>query len=576
MSCDEKLASMKILIVDDTESVLLMMSRFVEALGHQVLTARNGMDALDAWRREQPDMLLMDMLMPVMSGPQAASVIKEESGETWIPIVFVTGVGEEKTLAEAIEHCADDYINKPVNFRVLEAKINAFQRTLELNRKVREQSVRLADYYDQSEEEKRVVRFLMEQLVNLERLADPVLDYWLAPAESLSGDLIAVARTPGQVLHVMLADGIGHGITAALNVLPLTQPFYSMTERGYTLSEILTEMNNKVRQVLPVGRFVAVVILSINEMDRCIEIWNGGMPDQKVLNGAGQVVDTCRSFSLPLGVVPSTAMEFSPKRFYFDTPGYVVACSDGLLEARNQVGEIFGVQRLLAALAEAPEASRIAETQQALNSFMDGKKLHDDVSLVLVRFGGGNAIKLNRARSDVAIDWNFCESKIKKNEVNWRYTLTLGVEELKIINVVPFIMNFVNEIPSIENARSEIFLILNELVENAIDYGILSLGCLHGDAVDENELFVRERSRKQECIKSGRIEIDFSSIDCCGSTILRVRVKDSGEGFDWHHFMRGNDTASSVGAGGIELVRSICSELRYQGVGNEVIAYYSS
>ena len=566
---------MKILIVDDTESVLLMMRRFVEALGHQVLTARNGLEALDAWRQERPDMLLMDMLMPVMSGSQAAGVIKEEAGETWVPIVFVTGIGEEKTLAEAIEHCADDYINKPVNFRVLEAKIKAFQRTLELNRKVREQSIRLADYYERSEEEKRVVRYLMEQLVNTERLADPVLDYWLTPAESLSGDLIAAARTPGRVLHVMLADGIGHGITAALNVLPLTQPFYSMTERGYTLSEILTEMNNKVRQVLPVGRFVAVVILAINEIDRCIEIWNGGMPDQEILNSAGQVVDICRSFSLPLGVVPSDAMEFSPKRFYFDSPGSVVACSDGLLEARNRVGEMFGLQRLLAVLADSSGALCIAKAQKALDAFIGDEKLHDDVSLILARFGGLNAVKVNSNFSVVEIDWDFCESKILNNEVHWSYSMTLGVDEIRRMNIVPFVMNFVSEIPALKESQSDIFLMLNELVVNAVDYGILSLNNLHENIIDRNELFVLERPRRLECIQLGAIEVDLSAIDYFGETLLRIRVKDSGDGFDWHPFMQGGHDEILGVSGGIALVRSICVELRYQGKGNEAIAYYS-
>ena len=157
---------MKILVVDDTDAILLLMTKFVEALGHQAVTACNGQEAVDIWRLERPDLILMDMLMPVMSGVDAAVIIKRDAGENWVPIIFVTGVGEEDTLADAIERGADDYLNKPVRFRVLEAKLKAFQRTLLLNRKVREQADRLADYYDRAEEEKRVVRHLMEQIMN--------------------------------------------------------------------------------------------------------------------------------------------------------------------------------------------------------------------------------------------------------------------------------------------------------------------------------------------------------------------------------------------------------------------------
>lgn len=139
----------------------------------------------------------------------------------------------------------------------------------------------------------------MEQMVNAELLYDPQFEYYLSPAESLSGDLIAAARTPGQALHLMLADGIGHGLTAALNVLPLTQPFYTMTEKGYAISDILIEMNNKVRQVLPVGRFVALVLISIDESAGCIEVWNGGMPSVQVLSPEGVVNHAWKSSHLP-------------------------------------------------------------------------------------------------------------------------------------------------------------------------------------------------------------------------------------------------------------------------------------
>lgn len=565
---------MKILVADDTESVLLLMSRFVEALGHHAVLAHNGLDALACWRREKPDLVLMDMMMPVMSGPEAASVIKKESGETWVPIVFVTGLGEDAPLAEAIESCGDDYLSKPVNFRVLEAKLKAFSRTLELHRKVREQSAILAEYYDRSEEEKGVVRHLMEQMVNSERLADPRLEYWLTPAESLSGDLIAAARTPGKALHFMLADGIGHGITAALNVLPLTQPFYSMTEKGFTLSEILVEMNNKVRQVLPIGRFVAVVLCSINDADGCVEVWNGGMPELKILDQACRVMETFKSFSLPLGVVPSHAMEFSPKRFFFSQPGTVLAYSDGLVEARNHSGSAFGVSRLLDAIDTASAGGRIEAVKSSLFQFRNGREYHDDVSLVLADFGVNDRNRPACQQSGVAFDPTLLERLVADNKVLWRYVLTLGVEELKYINAVPFVMTFVNDIQQLASCNSDVFLILRALFDNALEHGVLGASLLSACGTKGRAECQLERVKRLNRLQDGRIEMDLAGVSLAEQLVLRIRVKDSGKGFDWQAWSAEGESSTSSEYQGLGLVRSLCAGLQFLGSGNEAIAYY--
>lgn len=565
---------MRILVVDDTEAVLLLMTRFVEALGHTALTARNGLEAVEVWRRERPDLILLDMMMPIMSGPEAAVIIKQEAGESWVPIVFVTGVGEENTLVEAIERAADDYLNKPVNFRVLEAKLKAFHRTLELNRKVREQSSRLADYYERTEEEKRVVRHLMEQMVNADRLSDPQLEYWLTPAESLSGDLIAAARTPGRILHVMLADGIGHGITAALNVLPLTQPFYSMTEKGYGISDILVEMNNKVRQVLPVGRFVAVALIAINEADQCVEIWNGGMPTLHLLNAAGDVLDICQSFSLPLGVVPSHSMEFMPVRHYFDSPGKVLAYSDGLVEARNQEGESFGIARLLDVVRESPAGEHVDAAKSALSDFLAGAPHHDDVSLVLASFGVGIPVDTTPSKVPIDVEQINMAAVAASNEIVWRYSLTLGAEELKYINTVPFMMTFVNDIHALRGAQSDVFLILTELFVNSLDHGVLNLDSSLKQGSEGMERYLLERMKRLLALQTGRIELDLTGIRYEGRVVLRIRIKDSGQGFDWARMYAGGIQDMVYGRG-IALVRSLCIGLQYLGVGNEAVAYYT-
>lgn len=569
---------MKILIVDDTEVMLLLIGRFIETMGHQIVLARNGAEGVEAFLREQPDMVLMDMIMPVMDGPQAARKIKQCSAGKWIPIVFVTAVGEENKLAEAIEQGADDYLTKPINFRVLEAKTKAIERTVNLNKKVWEQSVKLAEYYERAEEEKRVARHLMDQMINTERLADPQLQYWISSAESLSGDLIAVARTPGQVLYVVLADGIGHGLTAALNVLPLTQPFYTMTEKGFPLTDILCEMNNKIRQVLPVGRFVAMAFLAIDNVNNRIEVWNGGIPDIILINKDGQQKKVWKSKNLPLGILPTEQLDVSCEGYCIDEAATVLICSDGLIEARNRNGDIFGADNLVSAVAPQPLPERMNALTVALTDFLQGDAHHDDISVVMVEVG--YETKYDFVRSSGVFDYDLFEYIAKNGGsavgVNWRHSVLLGVPELRYMNVVPFIMTFMSQIKGFEGCQSDIFLILTELFVNGVDHGLLRLNSRLKTGSDGMENYLLERSRRLSELASGSVEVELAGVSIEGSEWLRIYVKDSGEGFDWGSFTADDPSTqlSQFYGRGVGLVRSLCASMVYQGKGNEVVAYY--
>lgn len=557
---------MKILLADDAEVVRLMIGRFVESLGHQLVLANDGLEAVDKFLMERPDMVLMDMLMPRLDGSEAARRIKHELGAQWVPIVLVTAVEEVGKLADAMETGADDYLLKPVNYRILEAKIKAIERTVELNRKVREQAAKLAEYYDRAEEEKRVARHLMEQLVNRERLSDPQLHCWIAPAESLSGDLIAAARTPGQVLHLMLADGIGHGLTAALNVLPLTQPFYAMTERGFALTDILVEMHRKVRQVLPLGRFVALAFVAVDFANRRIEVWNGGIPDIRLFDAKGGLLKRWKSRHLPLGILPPNQLDLKTERHTFEQRANLVICSDGLLEARNAEGETFGAARLALTCAGSPAEEALTSTIDSLAEFLGGTSCHDDVSLAIVDLDPAAALPLPEPSNDVT------DLPDLGGEAQWHYALSLGADELRSLHTVPLVMGFVSQIKPLAGATADIFLILTELFVNALDHGLLALSSELKAASDGMENYLLERALRLANLTGGRIDIELDGFNLGGRTMLRVRVSDSGKGFDFER--KGLADSDQPSGRGIALVRALSASLRFYGNGNVAEACY--
>ena len=121
---------MKILVVDDVLSDrMYLMARLIR-LGHEVVAAADGMEALAIFARFAPDLVLLDVVMPVMDGLETASRIRAlgDDGGTWVPIIFLSQRNSDEDIALGIEAGGDDYLIKPVSDIVLMAKMRAMQR----------------------------------------------------------------------------------------------------------------------------------------------------------------------------------------------------------------------------------------------------------------------------------------------------------------------------------------------------------------------------------------------------------------------------------------------------------------
>ena len=134
---------MKILIADDSATIRSALSRLVEKMGYKVIQARDGSEAVELYERECPDLVLMDVIMPVMDGYDAARRMREIRPDEWAPIIFLSSMEADQDLDRAIEAGGDDYLVKPVSFVVLNAKIRAMHRLETMRRKLLDLSSQL-------------------------------------------------------------------------------------------------------------------------------------------------------------------------------------------------------------------------------------------------------------------------------------------------------------------------------------------------------------------------------------------------------------------------------------------------
>ena len=103
-----------ILIVDDSAMIRRIVSQLVQKLGHQPLTAENGLRGYEMAAEVRPDMIIMDIEMPVMDGYEATWRIKSDQRTTHIPVMFFTALGSEENIQQAREAGGIGFLNKPI------------------------------------------------------------------------------------------------------------------------------------------------------------------------------------------------------------------------------------------------------------------------------------------------------------------------------------------------------------------------------------------------------------------------------------------------------------------------------
>ena len=122
-----KIMPKKILIVEDEANIRELLRLYLEREGYTVIEAENGVEGIKMWKSEKPDMLLLDVMMPVMDG---WSVCKEIRAESDVPIIMLTAKGETADRVSGLEMGADDYIVKPLEMPEVIARVRAVFRRM--------------------------------------------------------------------------------------------------------------------------------------------------------------------------------------------------------------------------------------------------------------------------------------------------------------------------------------------------------------------------------------------------------------------------------------------------------------
>jgi len=376
-----------ILLVDDSRTCRQTTSMLLEQMGLKCLTAASGREALEICRNAFPDLILMDVSMPEMDGLEATRRLREMLGDTWVPIIFLTGMQETQDIISGLKAGGDDYLGKPVHAELLKAKVRVFLRILQMQKQIAQDTARLAQYYQDNEFEQALALELIQRLTSSSFSDQPHVWHQLSPAANFSGDFICRNISPSGIEHFLLADCTGHGLTAAISALPVIDGFYELVRR-YPSTELLASgINKKLHTLLPTGRFIASALCSVDYSAHTLSVWNGGIPCVTLFTRDGEIKETFPSRHPPLGILDTASFDASQTRRNWQSGDILVISSDGITEACNDQGQQFGNEGIRTAV-KAGWPDRIgAHILESLDQHLKGHRAKDDVSLLVIRLG---------------------------------------------------------------------------------------------------------------------------------------------------------------------------------------------
>ena len=550
-----------VLVVDD-EPVNRTLLKGLLRRNFDVVEAASGADALALAPGGLIDVVVMDIHMPGMGGFEATPLIKAAAGERYLPVILMTASNEEALLSEGLARGADDFLLKPISRTLLEAKVNALLRAADVFRVLRDQNRELTARRAAAQRDYEIARGVFDRVTRRSRLDLPDVIAEGSSLEAFNGDLLLAAQA-GSKLRLLVGDFTGHGLSAAVGALPVSEVFFAMTQQAFALGDLVRELAEKLHRMFPRDLFLAACLVDIDLVSGSLAVWNGGLPDALVFSGNGELVARAPSRHPPLGILPGAAVDRAVVQLPFARGARLAVFSDGLPESRGKDGTMFGIERVERELTAAGRvADWTAPLREAHAAFRGLRAVEDDITFVGITHTPALAAALadeagrtsrGRDATRASLHVRFDASAVKRAD---------ALAPLLDLLATPALFG---------PRRVDAQVILTELFANAVDHGLLALDSGIKETPGGFAAYHRLRDERLASLADGFVSVDIGLVARCGGKAVVITVADTGRGF-----VPGEQAAQGcpyAKAGrGLQLVRALAQELDIRNGGTTVEA----
>jgi len=379
------------MVVDDVEVNRDLLSRRLQRMGHVVTTANDGQEALDLTSDPSWDLIMLDVMMPVLDGIGALTALKANDRTRHIPVIMISANTELETVVKCIELGAEDYLPKPFDPVLLRARVGA---SLEKKRlRDREQS-RSRRMQKDLEVGARIQRdFLPESLPT-------VPGYQFAarfePAREVGGDFYDAFRLPDGAVALVLGDVCDKGVGAAL-FMALFRSLIRAVSASQIGSHTVEMLESRVLHAVTVtndyianthGRanmFATLFVGALDPATGTIAYVNGGHEPPRVVRANGTVRTMLPPTGPAVGMLPE--IPFTAGTIVLAPGETLLVLTDGITESRAPNGLLLGddaTDALLTAPADTVDVL-LDRVLDAVHAHAAGEPAADDVTLLAVR-----------------------------------------------------------------------------------------------------------------------------------------------------------------------------------------------
>jgi len=377
----------RILVVDDNEMNRDMLARRLVRQGHTVDVAENGRRALERGRSAAYDLMLLDVMMPELDGRQVLAEWFQDAVLKHVPVVMISASDETETIARCIELGADDYLPKPFDPVILQARVGA-----SLEKKRLRDRERL--HAESLERELAIGREIQATFLP-EFLPQPPgweIAARFEPARQCAGDFYDTFPLAGDRLWLVVSDVCDKGVGAALFMALFRSLIRSTLERtapGAASAPLalgaIAATNDYIARTHGRTNMFATLFLAIAELGSGeLAYVNAGHESPLVLGLTGELSRTLAPTGPAVGLVPDSTFETGATVL---SPGEkLLAYTDGVTDAKGDAG-FFGRDRLLSLTSQprATAAQLLDAIQTAVVSHTGARERYDDLTMLAMR-----------------------------------------------------------------------------------------------------------------------------------------------------------------------------------------------
>lgn len=400
----------KILIVDDSEDIRILLRRMLKTAGYEVAEASDGVKALNDVIALSPDLVLLDIVMPGISGFEVCKRLKNMDAIADVPVIFLSAKSDAADKIRGLEIGGSDYITKPFDKGEVLARVLNQLKIRRLTKELIRTNIDLTDKQKRLDDDLKAAAGIQQSLFprKMPDVKNLAIAWRFMPSYMIGGDIFNVFRLDESHVGLYMIDVSGHGVPSALITVSVSQTLNpdsgNVTKRKVAWSpgyEIISprEVLETLDREYPIERFdkyFTIVYLIIDTGTGDLIYSNAAHPAPVIIRSDGSITALDKGGTI-IGM--GDMVPFEEERVILQKGDKIVLYTDGIVEYRNNEGEYFGEDRLheiLNGSCKAGTEALLDDILRSVNDFGKGTEFQDDITLIAIEYGGATIYQEDR------------------------------------------------------------------------------------------------------------------------------------------------------------------------------------